>query len=65
MVVTSFLFQMLNLGALHLMVVALPRKISELSLIYIESTDLMVVTLYEYVLWVGSNNVGIPLKNNV
>lgn len=47
------------------MVVALPRKISELSLIYIESTDLMVVTLYEYVLWVGSNNVGIPLKNNV
>ena len=65
MVMTSFFCEMMNLGAVYLMVVALSRKINELYFINLELVDLMVVTLHVYVIWIGRPNICSPLKYNV
>ena len=58
----SFMCEMMNLGAVDLIVVSLLRKINLSFIRWI--VDLMVVSLHVYVCWVGRPNVGGPLNHN-
>ena len=63
MVVAFFVCEIINLGSVDLMVIALPKEDQMSYPLYIESVDLMVVALHVYVHWVSRTKVGRPLKH--
>ena len=54
MVVAFFVCEIINLGSVDLMVIALPKEDQMSYPLYIESVDLMVVALHVYVSKCGS-----------